>query len=54
MTESHDDMNALLRKARGVAITEPKTKRDREEQNEDMNARLAAARGLTVEIDAQK
>jgi hypothetical protein len=43
------DMNALLREARGTTLAEPKTKRERAEQNADMNARLRAARGFTVE-----
>jgi hypothetical protein len=49
MAEEKKDMNALLREARGVTLTEPKTTRERAEQNADMNARLRAARGFTVE-----
>jgi ribosomal protein L13E len=54
MADERTDMNALLREARGFTITEPKTKRERKEQNREMNERLRAARGFTVNTNTEE
>jgi hypothetical protein len=49
MADKPVDMNQLLRDARGFALPEPKTKRERKEQHAEMNRLLRQARGVSVE-----